>query len=105
MRKETGLLHIDLFEFLPKKSTIGLRTRAGGIRTHDLLNPIQALYQAEPRPVFQASRIEWNPGKRNRIFPDIRAPGSGGPNGRRFSLNRRSHELFDAKLRDERKMI
>ena len=32
---------------------IGLhRNRAGGIRTHDLLNPIQALYQAEPRPVF-----------------------------------------------------
>ena len=53
MRKETGLLHIDLFEFLPKKSTIGLRSRAGGIRTHDLLNPIQALYQAEPRPVFR----------------------------------------------------
>ena len=24
--------------------------RAGGIRTHDLLNPIQAFYQAELRP-------------------------------------------------------
>jgi hypothetical protein len=28
--------------------------RAGGIRTRDLLNPIQALYQAEPRPVSDA---------------------------------------------------
>jgi hypothetical protein len=26
------------------------RGRAGGIRTHDLLNPIQAFYQAELRP-------------------------------------------------------
>jgi hypothetical protein len=25
-------------------------SRAGGIRTHDLLNPIQAFYQAELRP-------------------------------------------------------
>ena len=27
--------------------------RAGEIRTRDLLNPIQALYQAEPRPVTE----------------------------------------------------
>ena len=27
-----------------------LNNRAGGIRTHDLLNPIQAFYQAELRP-------------------------------------------------------
>src|SRR5215469_9576624 len=30
-------------------SVTGLH-RAGGIRTHDLLNPIQAFYQAELRP-------------------------------------------------------
>jgi hypothetical protein len=28
------------------------KSRAGGIRTHDLLNPIQAFYQAELQPVF-----------------------------------------------------
>jgi hypothetical protein len=32
--------------------------RAGGIRTRDLLNPIQALYQAEPRPV--SDLVEFN---------------------------------------------
>ena len=31
-----------------------LVTRAGGIRTHDLLNPIQAFYQAELRPDFSS---------------------------------------------------
>jgi hypothetical protein len=38
------------------------------------LNPIQALYQAEPRPVF-SRRIERNPGKRNRIFAALPAAG------------------------------
>ena len=32
------------------QSAVTLENRAGGIRTHDLLNPIQAFYQAELRP-------------------------------------------------------
>src|SRR5213593_1896550 len=30
--------------------SVAKNLRAGGIRTHDLLNPIQAFYQAELRP-------------------------------------------------------
>jgi hypothetical protein len=49
---------------------ISLRTsRAGGIRTRGLLNPIQALYQAEPRPVPEWKRIQRNYQKGNRNFP------------------------------------
>jgi hypothetical protein len=33
----------------------GFRSRAGGIRTHDLLTPSQARYQAAPRPVRSKS--------------------------------------------------
>jgi hypothetical protein len=33
-----------------RESWRGIKHRAGGIRTHDLLNPIQAFYQAELRP-------------------------------------------------------
>ena len=52
---------------------IGLhRNRAGGIRTHDLLNPIQALYQAEPRPV--SDLLEFNGTIANAIA--ILVPGS-----------------------------
>jgi hypothetical protein len=32
--------------------------RAGGIRTHDLLNPIQAHYQAVLRPAMSAGTID-----------------------------------------------
>ena len=42
--------------------------RAGGIRTRGLLNPIQALYQAEPRPVLEWKRIQRNCQKGNRNF-------------------------------------
>ena len=35
------------------KHDLEVRTRAGGIRTHDLLNPIQAFYQAELQPVLR----------------------------------------------------
>jgi hypothetical protein len=40
-----------------------LENRAGEIRTLDLLNPIQALYQAEPRPDLE--RITSFPDSRN----------------------------------------
>src|SRR6476646_4564809 len=52
MRSISKLLRCNWCDFLPKIRTGSLGIRAGGIRTHDLLNPIQALYQAEPRPVF-----------------------------------------------------
>jgi hypothetical protein len=45
-------------------------SRAGGIRTRGLLNPIQALYQAEPRPVPESGRIQRNSQKRNRNFAE-----------------------------------
>ena len=35
-----------------EKKNIRAYRRAGGIRTHDLLNPIQAHYQAVLRPVI-----------------------------------------------------
>ena len=43
-----------IFLFLTASSAISLplQNRAGGIRTHDLLNPIQAHYQAVLRPVM-----------------------------------------------------
>jgi hypothetical protein len=51
-----ALLFIDRF----------CNSRAGGIRTRDLLNPIQALYQAEPRPVMESKRIQRNFPEGNR---------------------------------------
>src|SRR5258708_33150157 len=52
----------------------GKRYRAGGIRTHDLLNPIQAHYQTCLRPDFSENRksanagSRWNPEKRCRCL-------------------------------------
>src|SRR6478609_4526759 len=36
--------------------------RAGGIRTHDLLNPIQAHYQAVQRPELKKRKMRRRPG-------------------------------------------
>ena len=40
-------------EAIELRSNLAFLNRAGEIRTRDLLNPIQALYQAEPRPVTE----------------------------------------------------
>ena len=45
-----------------------MRNRAGGIRTRDLLNPIQALYQAEPRPVFSLLELNGTPANAIAFF-------------------------------------
>ncbi len=39
-------------EGLCTQNTRGNSGRAGGIRTHDLFVPNEALYQAEPQPAF-----------------------------------------------------
>jgi hypothetical protein len=84
---------------------VAFRNRAGGIRTHDLLNPIQALYQAEPRPV-SASRIQWNLGKGNRIFVAITGRWLSLLSGRlSLNLERHGRRLLDAEVRDQRKMV
>jgi hypothetical protein len=44
--------------------------RAGGIRTHDLLNPIQAHYQAVLRP-DDAGTIHSERGIANELFPVV----------------------------------
>src|SRR5437879_7589422 len=44
--------------------------RAGGIRTHDLLNPIQAHYQAVLRP-DDAATIHSERGIANELFPAV----------------------------------
>jgi hypothetical protein len=49
--------------------------RAGGIRTHDLLNPIQAFYQAELRPDLKL-RICANSGDWPQLNTDFHRQGN-----------------------------
>ena len=51
MKSVSGVLRSNSDYFLLKTQSMDFQNRAGGIRTRGLLNPIQALYQAEPRPV------------------------------------------------------
>jgi hypothetical protein len=100
-----SFMSFEFSQLLPESRTNDSRIRAGGIRTHDLLNPIQALYQAEPRPVFSLLELNGTPANAIAFFRLSRVPGSGGANGPLFRLIRHAHGLFDTKLRDKRKMI
>jgi hypothetical protein len=80
-RTITVNLNLALF-WLGLTSYLAKISRAGGIRTHDLLNPIQAFYQAELRPDLKL-RICANSGdwpQMNMHFSGIRL---------RFSANAR----------------
>jgi hypothetical protein len=92
------------FSFYLKDGQANSCLRAGGIRTRDLLNPIQALYQAEPRPVF--SFLELN-GTRAKAIAFLRPPTASWPECVHgvSGLARHGHWLLDAKLRNQRQMI
>ena len=51
--------------------------RAGEIRTRDLLNPIQALYQAEPRPVAEQKPSRRRGGDSRTKFESVLRAGGG----------------------------
>ena len=62
--------HIIPLEPLRRERPLGIsRNRAGGIRTHDLLNPIQAHYQAVLQPVLeQWSIVGWREGCKEEVW-------------------------------------